>query len=160
MKLNEALIETITQDLVRHEGIVLEIYLDSEGLHTCGVGHLIKLGDEEFKVPVGTPITQERALELFKEDLAVSIKECETLFPDLGDYPDPVQRVLVNMTFNLGRPRLSKFKNMIKAIESHDWNAAADEMVDSRWYRQVKSRGVELEELMRSARDFEKTNWS
>ena len=151
MKLNENLINTITQDLVRHEGTVLEIYLDTEGLHTCGVGHLIKLGDEEFKKPVGTPITEERALELFKQDLAVSIKECETLFPNLGDYPDPVQRVLVNMTFNLGRPRLSKFKNMIKAVEAKDWNEAANQMVDSRWYRQVKSRGVELEELMRTA---------
>lgn len=151
MKLNEDLINTITQDLVRHEGIVLEIYLDTEGLHTCGVGHLIKLGDEEFKKPVGTPITEERALELFKQDLAVSIKECETLFPNLGDYPDPVQRVLVNMTFNLGRPRLSKFKRMIAAVEAKDWNAAADEMVNSRWYRQTKTRAVELVERMRSA---------
>jgi lysozyme len=150
MKLNEELIGTITEDLVKHEGIVLEVYLDTEGLHTCGVGHLIKLGDEEFKKPVGTKITEERALELFKQDLAVSIKECEQLFPSLGDYPDPVQRVLVNMTFNLGRPRLSKFKNMIKAVEANDWNEAANQMIDSRWYRQVKSRGVELVELMRS----------
>ena len=151
MKLNEDLITTITQDLIKHEGVVLEIYLDSEGLHTCGVGHLIKLGDAEFKKAVGTPITQERALELFRQDLAVSIKECEQLFPNLGDYPDPVQRVLVNMTFNLGRPRLSKFKAMAAAIEKRDWNTAADEMVNSKWYRQVKGRGVELVELMRSA---------
>ena len=151
-------LDLIEQDIERHEGCVSKIYLDSEGYATFGIGHLVITKDPEYGLPVGTPVTMRRVREAFSEDLHSSIKDCEALFPMLEDYPAPVQRVLVNMTFNLGRTRLSKFKNMIKAIEAHDWNAAADEMVDSRWYRQVKSRGVELVELMRSAREYEKEN--
>ena len=150
MKVNEANIDTITADLVKHEGMVFKIYLDSEGYKTFGVGHLIKSGDPEFGLPVGTPVSEERVLDAFREDLAVTIAECEKLFPEIGSYPDEVQCILVNMTFNLGRPRLSKFKKMIKAVEENDWNRAADEMMNSKWYRQVKTRGVELVERMRN----------
>jgi len=55
------------------------------------------------------------------------------------------------MAFNLGRPRLSQFKNMIKAVNEGNYKKAADEMVDSRWYHQVGRRSQELVELMRGA---------
>ena len=54
------------------------------------------------------------------------------------------------MMFNLGYPRLSKFKGMKRGVDSEDWNAAADEMVDSRWYKQVTNRANRLVERMRS----------
>ena len=52
--------------------------------------------------------------------------------------------------FNLGYPRLSKFKGMKRGVDSQDWNQAADEMVDSRWYRQVGARAERLEARMRA----------
>ena len=156
--INDSTLDLIEQDIERHEGCVPKIYLDSEGYATFGIGHLVITKDPEYGLPVGTEVTMRRVREAFSEDLSRAIEDCTVLFPCLEDYPAPVQRVLVNMTFNLGRTRLSKFKNMVKAVQSHDWNAAADEMVDSRWYRQVKSRGVELVELMRSAREYEKEN--
>ena len=54
------------------------------------------------------------------------------------------------MMFNLGRTRLSKFKGMKRGVDAKDWNAAADEMVDSRWYRQVTNRADRLVERMRA----------
>jgi lysozyme len=54
------------------------------------------------------------------------------------------------MCFNLGYPRLSKFKGMKAAVEEADWNRAADEMVDSKWYQQVPNRARRLEKRMRS----------
>lgn len=150
MKVNEQILDVLTSDLIRHEGKVNTIYLDSEGYKTFGIGHLIKAGEPEFGLPVGTKVDDERVLEAFRADLVLAIKECEKLFPAIGDYPDEVQSILVNMTFNLGRPRLSKFKKMIKAVEENDWNRAADEMMNSKWYKQVKSRGVELVERMRN----------
>jgi lysozyme len=149
--MNEDTIELISEDIERHEGCVAKIYLDSEGLETFGIGHLVTKKDPEYGKPVGTPVSQRRVAQAFSEDLGTAINECIKIFPEIDDYPEPVQRVLVNMTFNLGRPRLSKFKNMIAAVKDHDWDVAADEMIDSRWYRQVKSRGKELVEMMRSA---------
>jgi len=48
------------------------------------------------------------------------------------------------MMFNLGRPRLSKFKNMKKALDSRRWALAALEGRDSLWYRQVGNRAERL----------------
>ena len=54
------------------------------------------------------------------------------------------------MMFNMGRPRLYKFVGMRKAIEEKDWNRAADEMIDSRWYKQVTNRAERLVQRMRA----------
>jgi lysozyme len=145
------LIEQIKEDLVRHEGYVTEIYLDSENLPTFGIGHLVTENDMEYTWPVGTPVTDERILQVFHDDCKVAIDDAEQLVDDLYCHPDSVIRVLVNMVFNLGRPRLSKFKNMLTAVNDKDYSKAADEMIDSKWYRQVKTRGVELVEIMRGA---------
>ena len=63
--------------------------------------------------------------------------------------PEEVQHIVANMMFNMGRPRLSAFKGMKKGVDSKDWNKAADEMVDSRWYKQVTNRANRLVERMR-----------
>ena len=54
------------------------------------------------------------------------------------------------MMFNMGRTRLSKFKGMKRGVDEQNWSAAADEMVDSRWYRQVTKRADRLVERMRN----------
>ena len=64
--------------------------------------------------------------------------------------PEAAQLVVANMMFNLGLPRFSKFKKMIRAIELGDWQSAADEMIDSKWYQQVTARARRLEAVMRS----------
>jgi len=48
------------------------------------------------------------------------------------------------MMFNMGRTRLSKFKNFNAAILDHDWKTAATEGRDSLWYRQVTNRAERL----------------
>jgi GH24 family phage-related lysozyme (muramidase) len=63
---------------------------------------------------------------------------------DFDDKPDIVQEVLVNMLFNLGYHRLSAFKKFLKAIKKNDWNEAAKEGRDSRWYTQVTMRAERL----------------
>ena len=64
--------------------------------------------------------------------------------------PEEAQLIIANMMFNLGYPRLSAFKGMKRGVDSRDWDAAADEMVDSRWYNQVTNRANRLVERMRS----------
>lgn len=149
--LRPEVIEQIKEDLVKHEGYVAEIYLCSEGYPTFGIGHMVTEQDMEYTWPVGTPVTDERILQVFHDDCKVAVEDAELLVDDLYDHPDDVARVLVNMVFNLGRPRLSKFKNMLAAVNAKDYETAADEMKDSKWYGQVKTRGVELVEIMRGA---------
>jgi len=60
------------------------------------------------------------------------------------------KKVVANMRFNLGASGLLGFKRMHAALGRDDYEAAADEMVDSRWYRQVGGRAVELVAAMRA----------
>lgn len=144
-----SLFEVIKEDLIRHEGYIREIYLDSEGYETFGVGHLVTELDMEHSWPIGSPITDERILAVFDEDFLDALEDAESLVDGLYNHPDSVIRVLVNMAFNLGRTRLRGFKKMLAAVEAKDYKTAADEMEDSKWYRQVKRRGVELVNIMR-----------
>ena len=134
----------LKEEIIRDEGVVYEIYNDHLGYATFGIGHLVKDDDPEKGQPVGTPVSQERVDEVWEHDYAEHVEECGKLYPDLENYPDEVQRVLVNMTFNMGMTRLSKFKNFKTAIESNDWKQAAVEGRDSRWYNQVTNRAERL----------------
>jgi len=145
------LIEQIKEDLVKHEGYVTEIYLCSEGYPTFGIGHMVTEDDMEHTWPVGTPVTDERILQVFHDDCTAACTDASALVLNFSSHPENVQRVLVNMAFNLGRSRLGKFKNLITAVNEGNYSKAADEMVDSKWYRQVKRRGEELVEIMRGA---------
>jgi len=145
--LSEDLFVQIKEDLTRHEGCKTTVYLCTESIPTAGIGHAL-FGLEEMAV--GDEVSMEQVLEWFKEDCDTAVKDCCAIFLNFASLPDQVKRVLVNMAFNIGRPRLSKFKNMITAVNEGNWVKAADEMVDSRWYNQVGNRSVELENWMRN----------
>ena len=143
-------IEKLREEIKYDEGSVNKIYLDHLGLATFGIGHLVTEWDEEYGWEVGTPVSEDRCNEVFDSDIQVVLSDCEHLYPDFDDLPEEVQRIIANMMFNMGRPRLSKFKGMKRGVDARDWNKAADEMVDSRWYKQVTKRADRLVERMRN----------
>ena len=143
-------IEKLREEIAADEGEVHEIYLDHLGLATFGIGHLVRDDDPESGLPVGTPIDDDRVVKAFESDIETVLSDCIKLYPDFDDLPEEAQRVIANMMFNMGRPRLSKFKGMKAGVDARDWNRAADEMVDSRWYRQVTNRADRLVERIRA----------
>ena len=143
-------IEKLREEIEYDEGSVNKIYLDHLGLPTFGIGHLVTEWDEEYGWEVVTDVSEDRCIEAFNSDIENVLSDCHRLYPDFDDLPEEVQRIVANMMFNMGRPRLSKFKGMKRGVDSQDWNAAADEMVDSRWYRQVTKRADRLVERMRN----------
>lgn len=147
--------DKLREEIAEDEGCKYEVYLDHLGLPTCGIGHLIKENDEEHGKAVGTVVEQERVKQLFSLDMAVTIDECKVLYPDFDELPEECQHIIANMMFNMGRPRLSKFKGMKAGVDARDWNKAADEMVDSRWYKQVTNRARRLVDRMRELSDVE-----
>ena len=98
--------EILKEQIKRHEGEVLEIYEDSLGYLTFGVGHLIKEDDPEYGQPVGTPVSQERVDEVYDHDFDKHVEETVKLLThydtDFEELPEDIQHVLVNMCFNLG----------------------------------------------------------
>ena len=145
--------DQLREELAEDEGCKFEIYLDHLGLPTFGIGHLVTENDPENGQPVGTPIDEERVRQVFSLDIAVTLDECKVLYDDFDDLPEECQLVIANMMFNMGRPRLSKFKGMKAGVDARDWNKAADEMVDSRWHDQVTNRAKRLFKRMRALSD-------
>ena len=143
-------IEQLRKELDVDEGVKYEIYNDHLGYPTFGIGHLVRDTDPEAGAAVGTPVTEDRVIEAFNEDVETVLSDCDILYDDFGDLPEEAQLIIANMMFNLGRPRLSKFKGMKAGVDSRDWKKAADEMVDSAWYRQVPNRAGRLVSRMKA----------
>ena len=142
-------IEQLRKELEVDEGVKYEIYNDHLGYPTFGIGHLVRDNDPESGEPVGTPVSEDRVIEAFNQDVETVLSDCNILYDDFGDLPEEAQLIIANMMFNLGRPRLSKFKGMKAGVDARDWKKAADEMVDSAWYRQVPNRAGRLVKRMR-----------
>ena len=143
-------IDELRQEIQKDEGRVNSVYLDHLSLPTIGIGHLIKESDPEYGLPVGTVVDDERVNELFDQDIKVTLSECEQLYGNFNDLPEEVQKILANMMFNLGRPRLSKFRKLCKAVADRDWQECAVQMEDSRWHKQVTNRANRLISRMKS----------
>ena len=82
-------------------------------------------------------------------NIDIVLVDCDKLYEDYENLPEEVRLIIANMMFNMGYPRLSKFKGMKAGVEAGDWQRAADEMVDSRWYEQVTNRAQRLVDRMR-----------
>jgi lysozyme len=144
----------LKEQLEIDEGVVHEIYLDHLGYPTFGVGHLITKKDPEYGMPVGTKLSEGRIQKVFHEDVLDAIADCHILYGkgEFMSLPSEVQEILANMMFNLGLPRLAKFVNMKKAVMEKDWPKAAEEMKDSLWYKQVKTRSERLYNRMKDVK--------
>ena len=147
--------DKLREELAEDEGCKFEVYLDHLGLPTFGIGHLVVEQDPEYGQAVGTPVDEERVRQVFNLDIASTLDECKVLYSDFDELPDECQLIIANMMFNMGRPRLSKFKGMKAGVDARDWNRAADEMVDSRWHDQVPNRAKRLVKRMRALTDVE-----
>ena len=134
------LINRIKAQLVRHEGLRLKPYRCTAGKLTIGIGR--NLDDRG--------ISQKEAYAMLERD----IQDCEQWLideiPEVYNKLDEVrQSVLLNMCFNLGIKGLLEFKNTLSFIGAGDWERAANNMLASKWAKQVGMRAIELSEMMR-----------
>lgn len=137
-------LDKLRVEIAEDEGIRFEVYLDHLGLPTVGIGHLVREYDDEYDEPVGTPVTEERVMALFEDDITSVLKDCVRLYPEFETLPEEAQLIIANMMFNMGYSRLAKFRLMRAAVEAGDWLEAAAQMKDSRWARQVPNRADRL----------------
>ena len=144
-------IDQLREQLIIDEGQVNEIYKDHLGYPTFGIGHLVLESDPEYGQDVGTPVSEERTIECFEQDVQSVLSDCKKLHEGWDGYPQEVKQVIANMMFNMGLTRLSKFRKHNAALQCGDWSEAAVEGRDSRWYKQVTNRAerlmVRLEDL-------------
>lgn len=124
----------------KHEGLRLKPYECTAGKLTIGYGRNIE--------DVG--ISKAEAEQMLASDLEQSEKDARSLIPNFDDIGQARQDALIEMAFNLGRTRLSKFRKMIKAIKERKFIIAEMEALDSRWAKQVGKRAQRLAEQLRT----------
>ena len=96
-------------------------------------------------------ISNREATVLLYNDIMEATESVRVIFSgfEFDEFSENRQAALIDMMFNLGRSRFIKFKKMITAIRYKDWNEAADQAKDSRWFSQVGERGVKIVRLLR-----------
>ena len=145
--------------LIEHEGMVLTVYQDSLGIDTIGIGRNLKdrgISREELdyldipsmEVVYEHGISEADARYLALNDINIVENELCRIHPCVEELDAVRQLVLMDMAFNMGVPRLCKFKKMWNAIHENKFDVASKEMLDSRWANQVKSRSVKLANAM------------
>ena len=90
-------IEKCKAEIKRHEGEVLEIYEDSLGYKTLGIGHLCQPEDPEYAWDIGTKVPQEVVDMYYDSDFDKHLKETIHVFGDEKDFnalPEDIQHVL------------------------------------------------------------------
>lgn len=141
--LEELKMPNIYEQLLLHEGLKLKPYRCSANKLTIGVGR--NLEDKG--------ITKEEAMLLLENDI-INIRKQLKKYHWFVKQSYIRRKVLIDMAFNLGIPGLLKFKKMILALCQDDHNKAADEMIDSDWYKQVPNRSKRLVKMMRTGEDY------
>lgn len=147
--------------LTKHEGRRKHMYLDTLNIPSIGIGFNLKrggarqalasVGADYDKVLAGTQdFTDAQIDALFNKDLDGAIVSSRRQVPNFDSLAFNARLVVVDMMF-MGEGAFAGFKKMIAALKKFDYNTAADEMKDSKWYTQVKNRGIEDVALMRAA---------
>lgn len=122
------------------EGERLKPYMDSVGKMSIGVGR--NLTDRGIR--------RDEMELMFANDVKEAKEELLKSHYWAGFLDEPRQEVLINMSFNMGLPTLSKFTRTLQAIKNGRYSDAADEMLDSKWARQVGKRAERLSKQMRT----------
>lgn len=130
----------LKEQLIRHEGVRLKPYRDSVGILTVGCGRNLDA--------VG--LTYDEAMFLLDNDIQRVMRALRETLPYWLGLDEGRRQVLINMAFNLGVAGLLKFKKMLAHVEAGQYDAAADEMLNSAWAVQVGQRAQELSAQMRT----------
>ena len=151
--------EHFIEKLIAHEGLKLQVYQDTLGIDTIGIGRnledrgITKEELDDLDIPsidhvYEYGITEADAVYLANNDVQIVEDELVRAHPCVDRLDSVRQLILMDMAFNMGVPRLCKFVKMWNAIHEEDYPTAAKEMLDSRWANQVKSRSTKLANAM------------
>lgn len=130
----------LIEQLKRHEGIELKPYQDTVGKWTIGVGR--NLDD------IG--ISEQEAEMLLLNDIKEAERQLITTMPWTQELDEVRFSALLNFVFNVGIGTASKFVNAMGLLKEKNYDMAADEMLNSRWARQVGNRAIEVTDQIRT----------
>tara|TARA_A100001011_G_scaffold235962_1_gene243943 strand:- start:3032 stop:3436 length:405 start_codon:yes stop_codon:yes gene_type:complete len=133
---------SLLENIKESEGFRNRVYKCTEGYDTIGYGFAVK--DLVMDKDIADMILERKVAEL---RLRVEQK-----FPFIDSMPESVQDVMIEMCFQLGVSGFSKFKKTIQYLMTKQFEEAAVEMLDSKWYKQTPNRAKKLSDIVKYAR--------
>lgn len=120
-----------------HEGRRNKKYQDENGVWTIGVGFNIDvpMTSKVVHALVEDGLTEEQIDRMLDVHIEEHWDDLVRAKPIVADLPISVQEAFLNMAFQLGVPKLMKFRNMWAGVEEGDWQKVVDEAKDSDWFR-------------------------
>jgi len=139
--------EEVKQSIIAHEGKVNKIYKDHLGNATFGIGHLVLPTDD---LEEGVEYPDEKVMEIFEKDFEISKEGANLFVPEENIHPTAFG-IVIEMCFQLGLPRLQKFKRFHYHLNKCEYEESAAEMLDSIWAKkQTPNRAKALADKMKS----------
>lgn len=134
-----------------HEGYRPHVYKDSLGIPTIGIGlNLTRPDAKKIVQQVGAnyqnilvgreDLTDEQIKEIFKITVSIAYKDAKQWIPQFDGLPKNIKLAVLDLSFNMGYTRLSKFIKTKENILAGNYQAAAKELKNSKWASQVGRR--------------------
>lgn len=135
------MLNELMTELKRDEGRRDRPYKDTRGILTIGYGHNL----------MASGLCEAALSAQLDHDIHLVFSALDQRLPWWRKHPEPVQRVLANLCFNLGIDGLLKFKKTLPLIMAREYVAAADALMENGTYiNQVGDRVGRLANLLRS----------
>lgn len=135
------------EHLKMREGVKEEVYLDSLGKPTVGVGHLVT---KEDVLQVGDKISPEHIEELLRKDAAEAWDAAVAQAYQIGRMDTELIEALASVNFQLGTQWYKIHRKTWAYLLAHDWERAAKEVEDSLWFKQTPVRVRDFQEVLRA----------
>lgn len=143
-----------------HEGYRPQVYVDTVGKPTVGIGLNLKRGDAPAIVASAganynailsgkQKLTDEQIRSIFKNTLAIAYADAKKFMPNFDSLPKKLKLAILDLSFNMGYTKLSQFIKFKEALLVKDYNAAARELLNSKWATQVGNRANNIVNLLK-----------
>ena len=123
--------------LIRHEGRRNDVYKDSLGVLTVGIGHKVTAADG---LRFGQRITDAQIDALFETDIAQAFAAAKSQALELRKYNADMIAALTSVNFQLGIYWRSKFSGTWNDLKNDNLQGAVRRLQNSAWRSQTPAR--------------------
>lgn len=124
--------DQIKEMLIRHEGLVCNVYDDSLGYKTIGVGRCLDKNG----------ISEEEAMFLLDNDIKRVIGELDKSWGVWRTFPEQARMVCIDCCFQMGITGWMNFRRTRALMEMGCWLESSEEILDSKYYSQTPNRAL------------------
>lgn len=156
-RINASPQSALPQHIKQNEGLRYNAYMDTPNNRSVGYGFNMQSGiakdvwkragirasfDDVFNGRDG--ITPQEAEALGQASFQIAAEDAMRIFPDIMDYTPARQEAILDLSYQLGAPRLSEFKSTIAAAKQGKWTTAANHLLKSEYAKQTPKRARQV----------------